>query len=249
MEPVEYVFRIDAFTPDTLPMSRLADYLSALAKMLGHQEHTHFVRVDPGSARLIHKIDSVDAPKVERRLDDLRTGAGPKDAVTARQALEDLLANDNAVGTLTEAHSGRVVLPFVGRDRPKAMSFAPFRQDTVIYGQVVNIGGRDNTAHATLQDGDVFHVNVSMKRDVARDLARHLYGAPVRLRGNGRFERQASGAWKMLDFRVEGFDTLEDRPVTETLSAMAAGSGNGLSQSDVVATLAKLRDEISEDDD
>jgi hypothetical protein len=46
MSPVEYVFRIDAFTPDTLPMARLAEYLSALAKLLGHQEHTHFVRVD-----------------------------------------------------------------------------------------------------------------------------------------------------------------------------------------------------------
>lgn len=243
MEPVEYVFRIDAFNPETLPMSRLADYLAALARMIGHNEHTHFVRVDPGSARLVHRIDAVDAPKVERRLDDVRTGAGPKDALSARQALEELLANDNAVGELSEVRTGRVVVPFLGRNRPRSMAFAPFRQDTVIYGQVVNIGGRDNTAHATLRDGDIYHVNVSMKRDVARDLARHLYGAPVRLRGSGRFERQATGTWKMLDFRVEGFDALEERPIGETFANMAKGPANGLAQGDVVEHLTRLRND------
>jgi hypothetical protein len=224
-------------------MSRLAEYLAALAKMLGYQEHTHFVRVDPGSARLVHKVDPVDAPKVERRLDDVRTGGGPKDALAARQTLEDLLANDNAIGALAEVSSGRVIIPFVGRDRPKTMTFPPFRQDTVIYGQVVNIGGRDNTAHATLQDGELFHVNVSMRRDLARDLARHLYGPPVRLRGNGRFERLSDGTWKMLDFRVDGFETLEERPFIETLAAMRAGPSNGLANDDIVAGLLDLRND------
>ena len=98
MNPIEYVFRIDAFTPDTLPMARLAEYLAALAKMLGHPEHTHFIRVDEGSAKLVHKVDPVDAPKVESRLNNVRIGSAPKDAMAAKQTLEELLANDNAIG-------------------------------------------------------------------------------------------------------------------------------------------------------
>src|SRR6218665_2971572 len=128
VDPVEYVFRIDAFTPDTLPMGRLAEYLAALAKMLGHPEHTHFVRVDEGSAKLVHKVDAVDAPKVESRLNNVRIGSAPKDAMAGKLALEELLANDNAVGTLSEAQSGRVILPFIGRNRPKPLTFPPFRE-------------------------------------------------------------------------------------------------------------------------
>jgi hypothetical protein len=241
LEPTEFTFRIDAFTPDTLPMARLAEYLAALAKLLGHQEHTHFVGVEPGSARLVHKVDAVDVPKVESRLQSIRMGDAPKDAIVARQTLEDLLANDNAVGSLFENETGRVVVPFIGRDRPKAITFPPFREDTTIQGQVVNIGGRDTTAHATLQDGDIFHVNVSMKRDLARELAKLLYGPTVRLHGNGRFERQKDGVWKMLDFKVDRYTVLNDRTVAETLAAIRRVPDNGLMESNAYEDLRKVR--------
>lgn len=248
MDPVEYVFRIDAFTPDTLPMGRLAEYLAALAKMLGHPDHTHFIRLDAGSARLVHKVDAVDAPKVEARLNSVRNGGAPKEAMLAKQSLEDLLANDNAIGTLSEAQSGRVVVPFVGRNRPKILSFPPFRENTTLDGQVVSIGGRDSTAHATLQDGDTFHVGLSMKRDVARELAKLLYGPVVRLHGNGRFERHADGIWKMLDFRVERFELLDETAIADTLARIRSIPGNRLLEDRAARDIQSLRDAESEDE-
>lgn len=247
MGPVEYVFRIDAFTPDTLPMARLAEYLTALAKMIGYAEHTHFLRVDEGSAKLVHKVDPVDAPKVEARLNNVRIGAAPKEAMAARQTLDELLANDNALGTLYETATGRVVVPFLGRNRPKVLSFPPFREDTTIDGQVIAIGGRDSTAHATLQDGDTFHVNLSMKRDVARELAKLLYGPMVRVHGNGRFERQANGAWKLHDFRVERFELLEERPIAEALASIRTVIGNSLMLDNAYHDLAGLEGNGDED--
>lgn len=247
MEPSEYVFRIDAFTPDTLPMARLAEYLAALAKMLGHPEHTHFVRVDEGSAQLVHKVDPVDAPKVESRLNDVRIGSATKDAMAAKQALEELLANDNAVGTLSESRTGRVVVPFVGRNRIKPLTFPPFREDTTIDGQVVAVGGRDSTAHATLQDGDVFHVNLTMKREIARELARLLYGPTVRLHGNGRFERMSDGVWKMLDFRVERFEALDERPIAEGLETLRSVPGNRLMEGGAANDILSLREDEDKD--
>jgi hypothetical protein len=241
VKPVEYVFHIDVFTPDSLPMARLAEYLAALAKMIGHTDHTHFLRVDHGSAQLVHKVDLIDAPKVEARLNGVRLGSAPKEAMAARRMLEDLLANDNAVGALSEAETGRVVVPFLGRDRPKPMSFPPFREDTTIDGQVVSIGGRDSTAHATLQDGDVFHVNLSMKREVARELAKLLYGPMVRVHGNGRFERQPDGMWKMHDFRVERFEKLDERSVADTLSEIRQVPGNAIMTKSAYHDVASLR--------
>jgi hypothetical protein len=247
VDPVEYVFRIDAFQPETLPMARLAEYLAAMAKMFGHADHTHFVRVERGSAKLRAAVEAVDAPKVETRLNSVRIGEGPKDALQGKQALEDLLANDNAVGTLTEGDSDRVVLAFVGRNRPKVLTFPPFREDTSIDGQLVSIGGRDSSAHATLQDGDVFHVGVTMRRELARDLAKLLYGPTVRMHGNGRFERQANGVWKMSDFRVDRYDVLDDRSVHDALEAARAIPGNGLMQSNAYQIVVGLRSDGDEE--
>jgi hypothetical protein len=228
MRPTEYVFRIDVFTPDTMPMGRLAEYLAALAKMIGHMEHTHFVRVDPGSAQLVHKVDAVDAPKVEARLNNVRLGTAPKDALKARKELDDMLANDNAVGTLSEVETGNVVLPFKGRNRPKPIIFPAFREDTAIQGQIVSIGGRDSTAHAILQDGDVVHVNLSMTREIARQLAPLLYGPIVRLHGNGRFERHTDGVWKMLDFKVDRYEKLDESLAKDFLGGLRTIPGNNL---------------------
>lgn len=242
MTPVEYVFRIDVFSPDTLPMARLAEYLAALAKMIGHPDHTHFIGIERGSARLRTAVDAVDAPKVETRLNAVRNGNGPRDAIAAKQTLEDLLANDNAIGALTEGASDRVVVPFIGRNRPKPLSFPPFREDAFIDGQLVSIGGRDNTAHATLQDGDFYHAGVTMRRELARDLARLLYGPTVRMHGNGRFERQSDGMWKMSDFRVDRYEVLDDRAVPEVLAAARAVPGNRLMDAASYRDITALRE-------
>ena len=58
----EYRFRIDGFTPDTLPMARLAEYIADLAVIFGEKELVHFVGIEKGSAILIQKIDAVAAP-------------------------------------------------------------------------------------------------------------------------------------------------------------------------------------------
>jgi hypothetical protein len=241
VNPVEYVFSIDVFTPTTLPMGRLAQYLAELAKLIGHQEHTHFLRVELGSAQLVHTVEAVDAPKVETRLNGVRAGDAPKDALNAQRALEDLLANDNAVATLVEIATGRVVVPFQGRNRPKPVAFPPFRENATIDGQIVNIGGRDASAHATLQDGDTFHTGISMDRELARQLAPLLYGMIIRLHGSGRFERIPGGVWKMTEFRVEGWEKLDPKPLSDVLTGLRNVDDNGLMDHDAYHSIAAMQ--------
>ena len=241
MDPVEYVFRIDVFTPETLPQKRLAEYLAALSRLFAHHEHIHFAGVSEGSAKLHSLVDVVDAPKVATRLDGIRMGGAPKDALAAKEELELLLANDNATGELTHAATGKVVVPFVGRDRPRSIVLPPFREDTAIEGQLVNIGGKDTTAHATLQDGERFHTGIAMSRELARDLAPLLYGPALRLYGNGRFERLAGGEWKMTDFRTHRYEKLSSRPLAEVLSDIAALPNNGLMDPNAARDIAGER--------
>ena len=45
-----YELHIDAFTPESIPMSRLDEYMADFAVLLGHQEHVHFDKVKPGGS-------------------------------------------------------------------------------------------------------------------------------------------------------------------------------------------------------
>jgi hypothetical protein len=92
---------IDVFTPPTLPMSRLADYLKPFSLMLGSEANVHFDKVGEGSAALRASIDPPAAPKVDDRLHAIAAGTAPKSAMKAFPEIDDLLAKDNAVGHVT----------------------------------------------------------------------------------------------------------------------------------------------------
>jgi hypothetical protein len=40
---------IDLFTPETIPMARVAGYMVSLQSCFGHCEHVHCARLKPGS--------------------------------------------------------------------------------------------------------------------------------------------------------------------------------------------------------
>lgn len=245
MSSNEYAFRIDVFTPDTLPMARLAEYMAALADLLGHKESTHFARIEEGSARLVSRVEEQDATKVQRRLEAVTGANPPQSAAKAFKTLDDMLAEDNAVGEVI-GPAGAIIIPFPGRTRPKALTFPAFRQDGSIDGQIVNIGGRDKTAHVTLRDGGLIYTNIDLSREVARELAKHLYGTKVRLFGSGRWERHPDGAWKLLGFTVDRYEVLDDAPLGDVLAAIRSipGSSPSVNNYDELMALRLGEDEI-----
>jgi hypothetical protein len=240
MSSNEYTFRIDVFTPDTLPMARLAEYMAALAELIGHKESTHFARIEEGSARLVSRVEEQDAPKVQRRLEAMMSANPPKGIAKAFKALDDMLAEDNAVGEVIEP-AGAVIISFPGRERPKALTFPAFRQDGSVDGQIVSVGGRDKTAHVTLQDGGLTYTNIALNREVARELAKHLYGTKVRLFGSGRWERHPEGVWKLLAFTVDRYEVLDDAPLRDVLAEIRSIPGSGPNGAGTYDELMALR--------
>jgi hypothetical protein len=213
----EYTFHIDAFTPETLPLDRLAQYMSALADLIGYKPNVHFERLEFGSACIVSSVEYQTAPKVEQRLN----GLVAKDVKAAFSTLDDMLASDNAVGKLLN-NEGAVVIPFPGRNRPKPLNFPIIKQDGSIDGQIVRIGGTDASAHVTLQDGKITYTGINLSRELARNLASQLYGQKIRLFGIGRWARLPSGAWKLESFSVDRHELLDDTPLTETLDQVRA---------------------------
>ncbi len=237
----EYRFRIDAFTLANLPMARLAEYMTDLALLLGEPERVHFQRLEEGSAVLVQTVEAFAAPKVETRLHAVNTRDGTREALKAFDSLDRRLAEDNAIGLLSRGDDTKVIR-FPGRDRPKAPRFGGFRQQGSLDGMLMRIGGRDESVHGLLQDGE--HIRrFETTRDMARDLRNHLYEKPIRVFGEGRWKRDADGNWDVENFRVSHFEVLDDAPWPETIARLRAIKGGRWHEAaDPLGELKQLRD-------
>lgn len=215
MDDDEYEFWIDAYTPETIPMERLAKYLVALAKMLGHGSSVHFDRLETGSTKSLMRVQREDAPKVYGRLEHIYLMQAANDATAAFDELNSLLRDDNAIGRLSRKvpdwEGTEVVLTFLGRDLPKPITYGPFHEEAVVEGELVRIGGKDKTAHAQIVDPEGKTWSGEMDRDLARDMAQYLYkGTVLRVSGDARWERLENSAWHLMAFKIKSFEVLAD---------------------------------------
>lgn len=208
----EYELWLDAYTPKTIPMDRLAEYLAALAKLLGHQANVHFDRLETGSTVPVVRVEKEAAPKVAARLVQARNGAA-NDAVAAFNDINRLLKSDNAIGELRHRDGNRpkaVVIQFPGRNMPSPERFGPFWEISTVDGELVRIGGRDSSAHAQIVDPEGVTWSMEMSREMAQRIAPYIYKGPIlRVEGQARWERTEKGEWKLLGFKLEDFSLLE----------------------------------------
>ena len=219
----EHRFKIDVFTPETLPMERLAEYMSKFAKFLGEQDRVHFVAVERGSVVLVARAEAEVAQEVERQLLAFKQGSAQPAAVKAWQDLDDMLATDNAVGQLLDA-SGAERIAFPGRTRPKPLEFGPFREDGVLEGIIIRVGGKDGSVPIWLKDGATIH-KCTASVQLSKELSEHYQGALLRVRGSGRWMRLPNGEWKMLAFDIKDFEVLDSLPLAELVKQLQAIPG------------------------
>jgi hypothetical protein len=231
-------FKIDVFTPETLPMARLADYMAHFAKLLGEPDRVHFVEVEHGSAVLRARIEEVAVPRVTLRLSDASQGVGDPIALKALRDLDDMLANDNAVGQLLD-EDGAEVIAFAGRNRPKPLEYGPFREDGVLEGVVIKIGGRGEAVPIWLQDNESIH-RCAARRPLARRLAKYYDGGLLRVSGSGNWMRLETGAWQMRSFEVKDFEILDNAPLADVIKRLHGVEGADWGE-DPIAELDQLR--------
>ena len=232
-------FKIDVFTPETIPMERLAQYMLQFAKLLGEPERVHFVDVESGSAVLRARVEDVAIPKVERRITDASRGQGDVVALKALQSLDDMLAEDNAVGQLCD-DVGAEILAFPGRNRAKPLEYGPFREEGVLEGVIIKVGGKGTSVPIWLQDGEAVYKNCTARRPLARKLAKHYDAGLLRVSGSGSWVRFANGAWLMRSFEIKDFELLDDAPLAEVIKRLHCVEGADWGD-DPLSDLARLR--------
>ena len=219
LKPQEFRFKIDIYTPDTMPMARLAEYMQGLAALLGHRKSVHFSRVEPGSAILVAKVEPQDEPKIRERVRRVRKRIGPKDAADAYQKIDDMLRDDNAVAEVIEP-DGNKVIEFPGREKKQFDIVGPISEQGTLDGIPIVVGGQRDWVPVHLEDRDDTVYDCLAKRDVAKRLAKHLFEQPVRAQGVGRWLRDKSGKWELLSFRIHDFLLLRARALDDSIEQL-----------------------------
>lgn len=239
-----YTLYINAYTPATIPMARLAQYMQNLAALLGHEAAVHFDTLREGSTQLVSRIDHEDVPKVAAHLAGIKRGESTPEANKAQAEIDRLLAEDNATGFIYEDDDqGAEIIVFPGVTRPKPTTYGPFNQDGSLDGILISVSGADETVHIQLQNGDVKYTGIITSREIARRLARHMY-EPVRLFGVGRWLRDEEGKWILKSFRVrQEFAVLKSESLKDAVDQMRGIEGSEWkSMDDPIGALRVLRD-------
>ncbi|WP_131193696.1 hypothetical protein [Lichenihabitans psoromatis] len=243
------IFHIDAYLPETIPMAKLADYMSDFASLLGRDYGVHFAGLETGSTKIAALVEHQDVPKVAARLSDIRRGNPTKDAAKTFEQIDIRLANDNAIGRVyAEDANGEIaeLLAFPGRTRPKPLSYGPFNQDGHLDGLLISVGGKDESISLRLQNGDTTYSSCDTTRTIARELGKHLF-EPVRIHGVGRWIRETDGKWTLMRFKVHRFEVLGTDSLRDAVAALRAVRGSGWK--DVADPLGELADMRRDDGD
>lgn len=203
----EFRFKIDAYSPGTMPLDRLTAYLAELVNVLGEPKNIHLMEVQEGSTAPLLRVDREADPKVRENLEAVRAQEAPPESMRSFRNLNSMLRADNAVGCFIEVGRKRPLLRFPGReeriDRPITV-----HQYGAVDGELQRIGGSDKTSHAILLAEGSKVTRLSMSRTTAKRLAPHLFDF-VRLFGNGKWKRDPEGQWRLDELAVEDFKVLK----------------------------------------
>lgn len=218
----EFRFYIDAYSPETMPLDRLAEYLTELAQVLGEGRYVHLVELEPGSTVLINKVEAEAVPKIRARAIAVRHGDAPRSAMLAYQKINRLLREDNGSGVLIE-ESGAEILEFPGK-KEAISQIAAVDEYGEVEGEVIRVGGSGDPVPILLSAETGILSGCSAKRSIAKPLANHLFER-VRLFGLGRWVRDTDGQWQLGRFNVDRFQVLEEEPLSAALTKLRATPG------------------------
>lgn len=214
----EYRFKIDAYTPETIPLIRLTEYLHDVAVLFGNTDSVHFGKIEKGSTVPLLLVRKEAEIKVRERLQAVRAKDGPEEAMKAVKDINERLRKDDAKGAIVDPVKRRILV-FPGRDLNRLLEYGPFTQPGTLEGVPIKIGGEGEFVPVHLEDklGEVRWCWA--KRSLAKEIARHLFSSVVKVEGTERLIRTRDGEWETKSFRAKGFAVVD---TTVTLRASIA---------------------------
>jgi hypothetical protein len=239
MNSNEFSLCVRAWTPKTIPMKRLAQYMLPFALMLGNEAHVHFKGVRKGSTALRAEVEPDGIPLVQERLAGINRGDAPGDATRGFRDITALLQEDAASARLMCGKAKIIEFP---KSKMQEERIGPIFEAGQLEGTVIGVSGKDSTKHIRLadQDGEVYRLSTT-NIELAKQFGNQLF-TEVRVTGTGKWFRDENGKWILDDFVVQSCDPLDNTSLIEAVAALRAIEGDGWKKfADPLAVCRQLR--------
>jgi hypothetical protein len=220
----ELSFVIPGYTPETMPLDRLIDYLQQMSVVLGDPKNLHLVEIRKSSVAPVLHAPKAIALEARDRAHRVERGDGTKRQTEAYNRIRQMVRRD-AIG---DKYSGRSALLKSANKVILEIPAAPedhgviegIRQYTTIDGQLIKVGGAGDNASLQLQvlDGNILS-GFTASRNLTKELAPLIYES-VRLMGIGQWCRSSDGKWHLERMLVQSYEKLEDEDATITLEKL-----------------------------
>lgn len=236
----EYRFKIDAYSPETMPLERLAEYLAELAVLFGESSGVHLIRIEGGSTVPVFLVEQEADPKVRENLDGVARKEAPPERLHAAESIDEMLRKDNAIGKLVSPE-GSNVIAFPGRERIVPPTYGPFNQPGSFVGIPIAIGGELETVPVHIEDRQGKVHNLTARRSMAREIAPYLFETVIRADGIGRWVRRPTGDWEMKKFTILTVRPLSDVTLRQSVQRLRALPGKWKEMEDPLGELNDIR--------
>lgn len=236
----EYRFTIDAYSPETMPLGRLAEYLADLAILFGEEKSVHLIELEEGSTVLVNLVEIEAEPKVRENINSVVRKEATPERMRAAESLDERLRKDNAVGKVV-APEGSNVIEFPGRTLVLPPTYGPFNQPGFIIGTPILVGGKNDPVPVHIEDQQGVTYTCLARRGVAREIAPYLFESVVRADGQGRWVRRPTGEWEMKHFTIHSVRPLKDEPLRDSVRKLRALPGKWKELDDPLGELENIR--------
>jgi hypothetical protein len=195
----------------------LNDYLPHLVDLFGHEDNIHLMRVDDGSAAPCILAENQVVKSIQQRLLKVKSGSGTRRTYRAVECLNDLLAEDRTSAVLKSPYHG-LSIEFPGIKRATETMVGPINEYCDTQGELIQVGGRDETISLYLRDQRNIFI-CTATREQGREISAHLF-RQVRVSGMGKWVRNESGKWKLIELILGSFVPLLDEPLSKSIQSL-----------------------------
>lgn len=217
-----FKFTVPGYTPETMPLDRLMEYLNHLSIVLGNPGDLHLVGMEKGSTRPILAMRHDVAAKARHHARQVAEGGGSARRRAAFNAVRRMVAEDGGKPAVLKAPRGAIILRFPGIELGEDQIINTLRQPTSVEGQLVRLGGIGENAQLLIQElnGSVI-AGCSAPRAVTQAMG-HLIYHWVRVNGIGSWRRTEKGKWEIVRLHVQTFEPLDESDLEEVVAKLQA---------------------------
>jgi hypothetical protein len=201
-----YTFRVQNFTPETMPFGRLVEYHAEIKKMLGVANNLHLTDVFDGSQGNRFRVDFNYQAALQNRIAELNAGTAPKNAAKAQDTLNAMLKMEFTSADFVDNLGQNVIaLPGKGLDSPSSIRM---RYAATFMGELYHIAGTKDDVKIRISTEVYGVVFCATTRDIDKGLCDFLF-EDIKVSGRETWTRNELEKWNIDDFSITDFASVK----------------------------------------